>query len=222
MKLKISYCVTCHNEINSLDLLLSKLCCIKTTDEIIVQSDSNATNETLGVIDKYKSNITYYSYPLNNDYGNFKNKFIQMSTGTWIFSIDADEMPPESLLGENLHALLESNPTVEAYAIPRINAWHGLTQEHAKQWGWPLDMSPTYKRWRAAWPDYQWRIFRKDYPRISFKKKLHERIDGYLEYSILPAEEDYALYHDKTIETQMATNIRYNKEFTQSENRGQG
>jgi hypothetical protein len=49
---------------------------------------------------------------------------------------------------------------------------------------------------------------------------LHEKIEGYKEYSFLPAEEEWALYHDKTIETQIATNLRYNKEFSKSENEG--
>ena len=129
-------------------------------------------------------------------------------------------MPPESLLGENLHALLDSNPSVEAYAVPRINDFKGVTEEHAKQWGWKLDHSPTYSRPRVNWPDYQWRIFKRDYPRISFLRRLHEKIEGYSTFVYLPAEENYALYHDKTIEKQIETNLKYNKIFTEEENRG--
>lgn len=69
--------------------------------------------------------------------------------------------------------------------------------------------------------DYQFRIFRKDYPRISFKRKLHEKIEGYDSFSVLPCDnENYALYHDKTIEKQIETNLRYNQIFTHEENQG--
>jgi hypothetical protein len=36
----------------------------------------------------------------------------------------------------------------------------------------------------------------------------------------LPAKEEWALYHDKTIETQIQTNLRYNEWFTAAENAG--
>ena len=68
-------------------------------------------------------------------------------------------------------------------------------------------------------PDPQWRLF-KNAPHIRFKNRLHERIDGFKSYAILPAEEEWALYHDKTIETQIKTNIRYNEWFTAAENAG--
>jgi len=227
--MKVSYLVTCSTETDTLDRLLDVLFSIldkKVLDknnEIVIIEDKDTSNPaTVDIIMKMFDvySASYYTHSLNNNYGEHKNFGIQKCRGDFIFQIDGDEMPPETLIGENLQALLESNPTVEAYAVPRINAWHGLTEEHAKQWGWPLSMSPTYNRPRAAWPDYQWRIFRNDYPRISFKKRLHERIEGYNNYVILPADENYALYHDKTIETQIATNLRYNKMFTEAENRG--
>jgi hypothetical protein len=69
-------------------------------------------------------------------------------------------------------------------------------------------------------PDYQFRIFKRDFPRISFTRRLHEKIEGYNNWTTIPSEEEYAIYHDKTIETQIQTNLRYNKWFTEEENRG--
>jgi hypothetical protein len=80
-------------------------------------------------------------------------------------------------------------------------------------------MSKIYSRPIANFPDFQFRLF-KNTPNIRFKNKLHEKIEGYKEYSFLPAEEEWALYHDKTIETQIATNLRYNRDFSKSENEG--
>ena len=195
------------------------------TDELIILEDPKDDKMTglaiWNALEKLPPTgpVRHVQHLLNKDYGAHKNFGIEQCKGEWIFQIDGDERPPEALIGENLHSLLESNPTIEAYAIPRINAWTGLTVEHAKQWGWPLDMSPTYNRLRAAWPDYQWRLFKND-PAIRFKNRLHERIEGFKSYAALPAEEDWALYHDKTIETQIKTNIRYNEWFTDEENRG--
>ena len=86
---KISYCITCHNETVTLSRLLNLLLCIKGNDEIIVQADSKVTTETETIIKSYGDSILYYTFPLNNDYGTFKNKFIQMASGDFIFAIDS-------------------------------------------------------------------------------------------------------------------------------------
>lgn len=69
-------------------------------------------------------------------------------------------------------------------------------------------------------PDHQWRLFKRDYPRISFTRRLHEKIEGYDKYIVLPSAEEYSIYHEKTIEKQVETNIKYNKLFSDAENRG--
>ena len=225
--MKISYLVTVCNEGHSVVHLFNKIHNTGIeTDELVILHDPKGDDMTWLAIQNSFDRLTpvikwnCITHKLDNDYGTHKNFGVERCKGDWIFQIDGDEMPPDSLLGENLHALIEANPTIEAYAIPRINAWHGLTEEHAKRWGWPLDMSPTYKRLRAAWPDYQFRLFKRDYPRISFKKKLHERIEGYSKFALLPMDEDFALYHDKTIEKQVETNLRYNRDFSAEENNG--
>ena len=227
--MNVSYLVTCSTETGTLKRLLEKVFSHLGNDELVILQDESLWNNDrrkyladITELNKVPSkivNLPIFVHPLNRDYGTHKNFGIEKCKGDWIFQIDGDELPPESLIGENLHELIESNSNVEAYAVPRINAWLGLTPEHAKQWGWGLDESATYKRLRAAWPDYQWRIF-KNTPSIRFRKRLHERIDGFKAYAILPAEEEWALYHDKTIETQITTNLRYNEWFTSAENEG--
>jgi len=221
---KVSYLVTCSTETITVNNLLKLIRKNLGDDNIVILLDeafANENNPTYNIVGAFHHDIgsRILTHPLNKDYGAHKNFGIEQCTGDWIFQIDGDEYPPESLMGENLHVLIDSNPTIEAYAIPRINAWDGLTEEHAKQWGWGLDKSPTYGRLRAAWPDYQWRLF-KNTPTIRFKNRLHERIDGFNSYAVLPAEEEWALYHDKTIETQIKTNLRYNEWFTTEENAG--
>jgi len=230
--MKISYLVTVKNETDTLKKLLHRLdqsiwsppiyderaIC----DEIIILDDFSINKETHDLIDYFVKpvNRQIIQHHLNNDYGSHKNFGIEKCKGNFIFQIDGDELPSESLLGENLHAIIGTNSDIEAFAVPRINDFKGVTEEHAKQWGWRLTESPTYKRPIVNWPDYQFRIFRKDYPRISFTRRLHEKIEGYSTFATLPPSEEYALYHDKTIEKQVETNIKYNQLFTQEENRG--
>jgi glycosyltransferase involved in cell wall biosynthesis len=196
-------------------------------DEIVVVIDKdNFSKETEQIVLDYQKsnnregNFKVFYYSLNKDYAAFKNKCIEHSSKDYCFHIDSDELPPISLLGESLRLLLESNPNIELYWVSRINIFKGVNETHAKQWGWKLDNSPTYNTLRVNFPDFQGRILKNDYPRIKWTGKLHERILGYKEYSFLPAEEEWALYHDKTIETQIATNLRYNSQFTKEENMG--
>lgn len=225
--MKISYLVTCSNENATLDRLLYKILnTINDEDEVLILKDVNDCKETEDIIQKYLKSSgfsvipRYLIHALNNNYGAHKNFGIQECQGEFIFQIDGDELPPETLLGDDIHELLNANPTIEAFAVPRINDFRGVTDKHAKTWGWRLSTSPKYKRPIVNWPDFQFRIFKKEFPRISFLRRLHEKIEGYESYVCLPETEEYALYHDKTIEKQVETNLRYNKAFTENENRG--
>ncbi len=68
-------------------------------------------------------------------------------------------------------------------------------------------------------PDYQSRIF-KNLDHIRYKRRLHEKVEGFKSYAFIPPQPDIALIHEKSIETQRATNLRYNTDFTIDENRG--
>lgn len=236
--MKVSHLVTCCNETNTLSRLLYHILnTMNSEDEVIILQDncSDGVDEygktTSDIIKGFINcpgfpiGVHWFKHSLDNDYGAHKNFGIEKCTGDFIFQIDGDEMPPDALLSDNLHDLLESNPTVEAYAVPRMNDFKGVTEAHAKQWGWVLtynarpSLNDKTLNPLVNWPDYQWRLFKND-PKIRFKNRLHERIDGFSSYVVLPAEQDYALYHDKTIEKQIETNLRYNKDFLYAENLG--
>ena len=221
--MKISYLITTHDETDTLGRLLYKIGVDKLdSDEVIIIDDMSTNIETLRLLNEFNSpsqGYYVYKHPLNYDYGSHKNYGIEKCSGDYIIAIDGDELLPETLLGESLHELIESNPDIEAYAVPRINDFRGVLPEDVVKWGWRLDNSPTYNRPRVNFPDFQWRIF-KNIPSIRFRRKLHEKIEGYKRYSFLPAAEEYAIYHDKTIETQRITNERYNQQFSKEENMG--
>jgi len=202
--MRISYAIPVCNEDKELDRLLSQLVKAKgTEDEIVVQCDlGNTTSEVYSVIDKFVNQIRVVQFPLKGNFAAFKNNLKANCTGAWIFQIDADEYLSESLI-KNLPTILQSNPTVDLFLVPRINTVEGLTQEHINKWGWRVDD----KGW-VNFPDYQTRILQNS-PKINWASKVHEVLTGHSSYVMLPAEEGYCLYHPKGIERQERQNNFY-------------
>ena len=200
--LRISYAITACNEHVELDRLLEMLTNnIRPEDEIVVQMDISATDEVKAVVNKYK--LMNYFHPLNNDFATFKNNLSSLCTKEFIFQIDADEYPHPHLLA-SLPEILDYNYNVDVFLTPRINTVEGLTEQHIKQWGWNVND----KGW-VNFPDYQWRIW-KNSNKIKWINKVHERLDGFHEYSALPQLEEYCLFHPKDIKRQEKQNQFYN------------
>jgi hypothetical protein len=99
--------------------------------------------------------------------------------------------------------VLSANSQVDVYLVPRINTVSGITEEHIQKWRWNVEGE------RINFPDYQWRIY-KNKPEIQWVNKVHERLDGFKVYSMLPAQDDFCLLHPKTIEKQELQNQFYN------------
>ena len=202
--MQISYAIPVCNEHVELEKLLSFL--IKTIDdgdEIVVQCDEgNTTLEVSRVLNKYADRVKVINFPLNGHFSNFKNNLKEHCTGHWIFQIDADELPHESLI-VNLKSLLELNSTTEMFLVPRVNTVEGLTQEHISQWRWNVNQ----KGW-INWPDYQTRIIQNS-PKIKWQNKVHEQIVGISTKGALPTEEEWSLYHHKDIIKQEVQNSFY-------------
>ena len=201
--MRISYAIPVCNEHVELRKLLSFLIKhIDENDEIIVQCDQgNTTPEVYKVL--YDLQQSYTEFPLNGHFSNFKNNLKELCSGDWIFQIDADELPHESLI-TNLKGLLKLNPTTEMFLVPRVNTVSGLTQTHIYQWQWNVNE----KGW-VNWPDYQTRIIQNN-PKIKWQNKVHEQIVGISTKGTLPMEEEWCLYHSKDIHRQEAQNNFYN------------
>lgn len=209
----LSYLITSHNEEDSLEKLLSKLLKYKKDNhEIVLLDDYSENNKTISILNNYKDKINFNQKKLDRDYGAHKNYGISLCKGKWIFQIDADECPTDILL-ENINEILESNDSNEAIWLPRLNYFHGVTQQDIMMWGW------NYSDGMINFPDYQTRLY-KNQPHIRYERRLHEKVEGYKSYVFMPAQKDIALIHEKTIEKQRQTNIKYNQLFTQEENKG--
>lgn len=214
----LSYLVTCKNDGKSILPLLSILKKYGSDDECIILDDYSDDEETLSVLDSLKTDNFFkiYKNHLNKNYGEHKNFGKSKCSGKYIFQIDSDEIPKENLL-LNIKDIIIANPQIELYWVPRINDFKGVTLDHARQWGWRL--SEYDGRYIVNWPDRQTRIF-LNVPRIKWVRPLHEKIEGAMVITNLPDEFDFALIHNKTIERQIETNIRYNREFSEELNRG--
>ena len=196
----ISYAITACNEHVELERLLSQLTeYIRPEDEIVVQMDITATDKVKDVVNKYK--LTNYFHPLNKDFASFKNNLKGLCAKDYIFQIDADEYLSEELL-TYLPVILESNPDVEMFSVPRINTVDGLTEQHIKQWGWNVNE----KGW-VNYPDYQNRIL-KNISTIHWINKVHEKLVGAMVTTAIPP--GYDLIHPKDIIRQEKQNTYYN------------
>jgi len=135
-----------------------------------------------------KDNLTVISRNIEI-FHNFK------CSGDYIFLIDADEMPQETLLKRVKEIINETKGDV--IMVPRINIHPGSTVEwltknqfKANEMGW------------INWPDYNCRIFKNDPTKICFANSLHESITGYENRVTLNPIPELAIWHIKSVEKQ--------------------
>ena len=205
--MKISYAITVCDELEELKRLVDFLTSNKhKQDEIVILFDQvKGTQEVLTYLDTIKGikgiKGCLVSARFKGHFADWKNLLTANCTGDFIFQIDADEHLPEEFI-DLLHQILEANPEVDLYYVPRINTVSGLTEEHIQKWGWRVQNG------RVNWPDYQSRIYRNS-PEIKWENKVHEKIIGFKQYTTLPAVDELALIHPKTIERQEKQNAYY-------------
>ena len=205
--MKISYAVTVAEEIKEIQTLLPLLIENKREeDEIVVQYDNQKVSvEVL----EYLNDLTFekkidktIGYPLNGDFGTYKQHLTQNCTGDWIFQLDADETI-DPILINGLSNILEGNPNIEMFFIPRINIVNGLTTEHITKWRWQVNE----KGW-INFPDVQGRLYQNKQS-IFWAGKVHEQLQGFESYTIFPQDETYCIKHIKEIERQERQNALY-------------
>tara|TARA_B100001939_G_C16941605_1_gene618512 strand:- start:492 stop:1115 length:624 start_codon:yes stop_codon:yes gene_type:complete len=205
--MNISYAITvCDEFVEIQRLVLFLLEKKRPEDNIVVLYDINKGHEGIEQFLRAKSvncEIVWMPGEFDGHFANWKNKLTDMCSGDWIFQIDADEIPHETLI-EYLPEIILSNPDNEVIRVPRVNTVHGLTEEYVRQWRWNVND----KGW-VNWPDFQWRIY-KNIPKIRWVNKVHEVLEGYKTWSNLHEEERFALYHPKDIEKQVKQNNYYN------------
>ena len=208
--MKISYAIPVCNEINELERLIKVITKYKQKqDEIVILYDNSSNSVAVEQYLRAKSVDTYapfswYSRTFDGNFADHKNYLNSLCSGDWIFQIDADEYPDEYLI-QILPQLLESNKSVEAYRVPRINTVEGLTKLHIRKWGWHVN--------REGWvnfPDSQTRLY-KNKDVIRWVLPVHEQLVGYKGFGELPLEKEYSLHHPKEIKRQERQNELYSR-----------
>jgi uncharacterized protein (UPF0297 family) len=176
------------------------------TDEIVVQYDNQKV--TVEVLE-YLNDLVFekkidrlVGYPLNGDFGTYKQHLNQNCQGEWIFQLDADELLEEQLI-QNLGTILNGNDSIDMFFIPRINIVNGLTEAHIQKWRWQVND----KGW-VNFPDVQGRLY-KNKQSIFWAGKVHEQLQGFESYTIFPQDEMYCIKHIKEIERQERQNALY-------------
>tara|TARA_R110001599_G_scaffold53159_2_gene148568 strand:- start:3 stop:629 length:627 start_codon:yes stop_codon:yes gene_type:complete len=205
--MKISYAITVCNEHKEVERLLTFLFEHKRDeDQVVVQMDKTATPEVINACERWESKphdqYSLIQFDLNKNFAAYKNNLNKSCNGDWVFQIDADEIPNEYLI-QALPYILETNPDVEAYWVPRVNTVAGITESHIAKWGWKLNEDG----W-VNFPDWQMRIYQNS-ENIYWIKPVHEQLKGYTKFANLPPEEKFALYHPKNIGRQEKQNAFY-------------
>jgi hypothetical protein len=204
--MRISYAITVCNEFIEIQRLVHFLLKHKRMQDniVILYDEANGDPEIEAFLRSHSQNgeFAWHKGKFNRHFADWKNKLTSLCNGDYIFQIDADEIPSEDLI-QALPEIIELNPEMDIYLVPRVNTVEGLTPEHIAKWGWNV----TDTGW-VNWPDFQWRIWR-NVPEIKWVNKVHERLDGFKTYTMLPDVEYFALYHPKTIDKQEKQNSYY-------------
>lgn len=202
---KISYGITVNNEVKEITELLNTLLpLIGKHDEVIVLQDVTDKNrEVANVLDQYGHKIIRLEARLDGDFATFKNNLINAATKDYLFQIDADEIPHESLI-RNIRKYLAEKHRTDVFLVPRVNIVEGLTSDHVKKWNWEIN-----DRGYINFPDYQYRIFRLN-KGIVWENKVHEVLRDYKTVDTLPiADYSMSLVHLKNIKRQEKQNYFY-------------
>jgi len=148
----LSVILITRNEEANLDDCLASL---EGIAQQIVVVDTNSADRTLEIAQKYGATIAQPSdWP---GFGPQKNRALDLATGDWVLSLDADERLTPALRSEIVTAVHHS-AQINCFAIPRLSWYCGRFIHHS---GWS--------------PDYVDRLFKRGTARFS-DDLVHERL----------------------------------------------
>jgi (heptosyl)LPS beta-1,4-glucosyltransferase len=143
--------ITLNEERNIVDCLAS----VAWADEIVVV-DACSTDRTVELARRFTDRIFVRPWA---GYGPQKNFGIEQATADWILIVDADERVSPELQAEIRKLIaLPPNDKIAAYRVPRRNYYYGR-----------------WVRWGGVYPDYQIRLFRKEYASYN-DVQIHENL----------------------------------------------
>jgi len=150
----LSVVVITYNEESNIGRLLEST---RLADEHVVL-DCGSTDRTLEIARRFGARTFAENW---KGYAAQKNSAIEKTTGDWVLSLDADEAAEPELMEEIRH-VLDHNPTVDGYYMPRKNYFLGRWIRHG-----------------GFYPDRKLRLFRRGRGRFG-ERPVHEvvHVDG--------------------------------------------
>jgi len=204
--MKLSYAICVCDEAFELRNLLAFLVEVKDPeDEINVLVDTGrVTDKVRKVLGKYKSEIVVHEREFCGNFSTHRNYHNSLCTGDYIFVIDADEIPMETLM-RNVKAMITETKSELIY-VPRLNICPGYTQKwNTNKHGFNINENG----W-INWPDHQGRIY-KNSSQIEWANGVHETVTGAEGVVALQPNPQLALWHVKTVERQDRQHDFYEK-----------
>ncbi|HEV8471887.1 MAG TPA: glycosyltransferase family 2 protein [Methylomirabilota bacterium] len=129
-------------------------------DEIVV-IDAESSDKTATIAREFTDRVLVRPWP---GYAAQKNAAIELATGDWILSLDADEIVSAPLRDEIARVVAANGPS-DGYAVPRRNIFWDRWVRHG-----------------GLYPDWQVRLFRRGRGRFA-ERAVHESVtvDGRVE-----------------------------------------
>lgn len=146
---KLSVCIITKNEQENISRCLDS---VKWADEILVM-DSGSTDQTVQICQQYSCRIVELPW---HGFGPSKKALTDITTNSWILSIDADEVISEEL-NDRIGKIL-NEPDYVGYKIKRKSYYLGKLVKHC---GWNHD--------------YPLRLFNKKHGTFD-EKEVHESV----------------------------------------------
>ena len=162
---RLSVVVVTKNEEDRLRACLES---VAWADEIVVV-DAESDDKTVGVAREFTDHVVVRPWP---GYAAQKNAALDLATGRWALSLDADEIV-SSELAADIDRVLAADGPADGYAVPRRNIFWGRWVRHG-----------------GLYPDWQVRLFRRTRGRFG-ARAVHEsvtvegrveRLSGHLEH----------------------------------------
>jgi glycosyltransferase involved in cell wall biosynthesis len=165
MRLRLSVVIVTRNEAERLRACLES---VVWADEIVVV-DAESEDKTVALAREFTDRVVVRPWP---GYAAQKNAALDLATGDWVLSLDADEVVSAELRVE-IAAVLAVDGPADGYAVSRRNIFWGRWVRHG-----------------GLYPDWQVRLFRRGRGRF-VERAVHEsvaveggveRLRGHLEH----------------------------------------
>ena len=203
---RLSYAILLYKEKETFIKLMNQLYSHPHSFEVRVVMDGD-NPEILELLETYqttKDNFHYVRRPLNKNFSAQRNYIGSLCRGDYIVRIDADElMPDEILLGINDYLKFFDKQGYDSIWLPRINYTGQASEKLIKRHKMKID-----ERGWEGFPDFQLKLYR-NFPYLTWINTVHERLTGVKNEYYFPAEEKYAIWHNKPAESRAASNEFY-------------